>query len=1633
MRHPYKKIVLSTMTAMLLAACGSNVKEDGAAVEEIVVNMPSTETKLAKAQLGVLSGATVKIEELGTVPYELLYTETTSSGESIEEIGNFNAHSESYKKDKFYLLSVSGGLDMDANDDGEIDAIPTINKGTFHAIVKGEDAKAVEGAFKVTTASELVYKKVESDIEDTSTLEEKLDESAKEVLQKSTDETVEVNNADILGYDPIKHKEHFQEAYQERLPELIKDIHDDKKVDLKLAPTADAGIDKSIMIGEDLELRGKGLDLDGKINTYSWSENSEVLSQQRNLTYAPTAIGLHTLTLTVTDNDGLSGSDRVNITVSEKPNSTPMAKSKTIYVSEDTKRSFVLEGSDADGDMLTYKVLENPVYGQLSGKAPNFIYTPDADFNGDDRVIYVANDGKADSQKALIKIHVEPSNDKPEILFDGDSITTKEDTPKRFTLKAEDQEKDTLTYTITQKPKEGTLTHKKDSFIYTPKADFYGKDSFIVSVEDGNGGEDSKEINVNVTPVNDAPTVDIGDSKSMLAGESITLSANAKDIDGKVVKYEWKEDTKLLSTSASFAYKQEEVGSHTITLTITDDQDATATDRVVVHVDEIPNEKPEAKNLSIQMKEDTTTNITLIASDKDEDKLTYKILQNPLHGTLSGKAPSLSYAPVKDYFGKDYFTFRANDGKDDSNIAKVSITIDDVIEADTTAPVIDLHGSANMVITQGTKVVIPNATAKDDRDGVVKVITSGKVDITKVGQYTLTYTAIDKAGNKATKTRTVKVIAAEKIDDEAPVITLKGSVVETVVQNSLYYQVPGVTVKDNVDGYISYQKTGTVDLEKIGTYTITYTAEDKAGNKSSKKRTVKVIAPTYNVTPILNGDKLTIKWSGFPDRRAHSLYISIQKFGEPGSRRDYSGGSGEKTFILERESDNSIRYTIKVYDYQHKLVFTKKYGDDSAPVITLKGEAIVSIVQGKNYTDAGATAKDDKDGIVAVKVTGSVNTAKVGTYKITYTATDKAGNKATKTRTVKVIPPADKTAPVITLKGASTVTIVQGTKYVEPGATAKDDVDTSVSVKRSGSVDTSKVGTYKITYTATDKAGNKATKTRTIKVVAPTYKVTSTLDGDKLTVKWRGFPDTGLDGVKIMINRSTRTRWYSGKGESGEMVISLDRADYETYHYTLTVSNYKNKAVFTKKFDMAPAKIDKKAPVITVKGDSTITIFQGVKYYDAGATAKDDVDTSVSVKRSGSVDTSKAGTYKITYTATDKAGNKATKTRTVKVVVPQHNVKVSVSGDKLTLTWSSFIDKQNTGRIKINSTTKMFSGTSGKQTFTIDPTRVNYILIYDEKLNEIYKKTFQPTVDKYPPRITVNKGDRGYISVNIPMETPYKEYGATAKDDFDGSVKVKVSGKVDIHKPGSYKITYTATDKAGNKATATRTVRVYDNVKPILQLNGDRFVYVNIGEKYIDEGATVLDNVDRDIKVDVQISTQIPNENGVGSKGVTVPSVDTSKEITYTIYYHATDKAGNRAKYAYRYVIVKKQKADTRAPRITLNGNFKWKDSGGTLRSYYPRQQLNGAYREEGATAIDDKDGKVSVKISYGKLTKSLFRAGKPSSTQGIYVVFYTAKDKAGNKAVKYRLVLQGLAAWYPSMDYEVAVYDYIKEHFKEF
>lgn len=209
-----------------------------------------------------------------------------------------------------------------------------------------------------------------------------------------------------------------------------------------------------------------------------------------------------------------------------------------------------------------------------------------------------------------------------------------------------------------------------------------------------------------------------------------------------------------------------------------------------------------------------------------------------------------------------------------------------------------------------------------------------------------------------------------------------------------------------------------------------------------------------------------------------------EKYQEPGFKvtkfgKDYT----KKVKIKNKINKNKlgtydIIYEVKINGITYKKTRKVKLVDKEKPVITLTGNENVTVCPNAEYQEEGYKAIDNYDGDITdkVKITKEEN-------QITYSVKDTSGNITKITRTITK---EDKTLPEITLKGNSTETIYLGNTWKEPGYTASDNCDNDItnSVVTSGTVNSNKLGTYKITYTVKDLSGNQTIATRTVKVIS---------------------------------------------------------------------------------------------------------------------------------------------------------------------------------------------------------------------------------------------------------------------------------------------------------------------------------------------------------------------------------------------------------------------------------------------------------------------------------------------------------------------------------------------------------------------
>lgn len=244
----------------------------------------------------------------------------------------------------------------------------------------------------------------------------------------------------------------------------------------------------------------------------------------------------------------------------------------------------------------------------------------------------------------------------------------------------------------------------------------------------------------------------------------------------------------------------------------------------------------------------------------------------------------------------------------------------------------------------------------------------------------------------------------------------------------------------------------------------------------------------------------------------------------------YNGGLFKKSTESKYYSlNNSVRITMNADGtYYCELVDNSK--DVTAPELRLNGDAEITMAVGTEFVDPGYTATDDYDGDVTNKVviSGTVNNAKAGTYELTYTVSDTAGNTTSKKRTVifeelgnldiSMGSVLDGVTPQISLKGANPYCMVKGGTYLEPGATATDNVDGNITDKIvvTNKVTGNLMGAFRIVYKVEDSSGNQAIAYRAVIVT------TSCPDNNQGTVESNSAPVITLIGKNsVVINVGT--------------------------------------------------------------------------------------------------------------------------------------------------------------------------------------------------------------------------------------------------------------------------------------------------------------------------------------------------------------------------------------------------------------------------------------------------------------------------------------------------------------------------------
>jgi len=537
------------------------------------------------------------------------------------------------------------------------------------------------------------------------------------------------------------------------------------------------------------------------VNNSEWTEISKTF-------IAPEGASFGYLKLELWNENGIAWvSDLSSVSIA---NLAPVASDKTEENLIGETFTGMLPVTDEDHDLMTYSVVDNPSHGSVTVNADGtYTYVPSSVYDGEDSFTFKANDGVNDSNTATITIsNVKVSSNELGGLTEEESFITdadpgpnygktqfkdffgifngwsqaKDDTGKMWNVSIDTAVKQNgysslkfdneSVFTIGGKEVVPFNTFLRTCFTVVPgrkyKVSMWVKNDLL---SDEHWGFDSTFTLYKA----DALKKTIYDDVSSYAISGYTGVPLLTDADIKFVNNndsdDWTQISKVFVApqGASFGYLNIELWNEFGTAWVSD-----------LSVVAISNQAPVAQDGSIFTNVNQTYNAFLTASDPDGDELTYSLVQDAEHGTATvNSSGKIVYVPDTDYQGTDCFTYKANDGKSDSNTVTMTIYVN-------TAPVAKTDLVKTPVNTQ-----INGTVSATDQDGdsltysLVSDAENGTVMMNADGSYTytpktgyngadsFTYKASDGVGDSTIVTVTIHVglmditttAPTEKIDD----------------------------------------------------------------------------------------------------------------------------------------------------------------------------------------------------------------------------------------------------------------------------------------------------------------------------------------------------------------------------------------------------------------------------------------------------------------------------------------------------------------------------------------------------------------------------------------------------------------------------------------------------------------------------------------------------------------------------------------------------------------------------------------------------------------------------------------------------------------------------------------------------
>jgi VCBS repeat-containing protein len=427
---------------------------------------------------------------------------------------------------------------------------------------------------------------------------------------------------------------------------------------------------------------------------------------------------------------------------------------------------------------LTASVLTSATHGILNlGSDGSFSYQPGAGFSGTDGFVYIVEDSSGQNASASVSIQV--GNGSPSANPDSATTTAGQVASGNVLSNDSDPDGGTLSVSSNTTPAHGAASVQPGgAFTYTPNTGFSGSDTFAYMLSDGQGGNATSTVSIQVAPAATA------DSFNVVYAGTLTGNVLSNDLGGSLtaaLQTQPQHGQLSLQSDGSFTYTPNAgfSGADSFTYLLHDGAGQNATATVSISVGN-GTPAPVVDNATTTAGQSVSGNVLSNDSDPDGGTLSVSANTAPSHGTASVQPDgSFIYTPSAGFSGSDSFQYTETDGQGGNASSTVSVHVTPVATADIFSGPFGTNVAGN-VLGNDVGSSLTAAVIAGPTHGTLALAANGSFTYTPnagfSGSDSFTYAATDASAQNATASVSITIGNASPVAVQDTVGVIAGHV-----------------------------------------------------------------------------------------------------------------------------------------------------------------------------------------------------------------------------------------------------------------------------------------------------------------------------------------------------------------------------------------------------------------------------------------------------------------------------------------------------------------------------------------------------------------------------------------------------------------------------------------------------------------------------------------------------------------------------------------------------------------------------------------------------------------------------------------------------------------------------------------